>query len=254
VRSVRARDASNSAATADIGVPVDTLITAKLQTFDTLEREDIIGLIEPSDGRFWLAMKDVIFTFSYFSGLQGQRLVDLHAELHRRWWRTVSSRSRSASGGSISRLRSMSWRSGVEYDATVAEAWLPLLDAERRQNQGTRPVSTRRLKGRGKSGWRWTRRTRRRRTRSPRLTQTTLPRGQAHHGRRLVHPFRPALQVRRRRPGQAGRGRDPLRAAMMRLSRPRDDVNFVASRMREADLREFCAVNYADNRWGLSSC
>jgi hypothetical protein len=32
----------------------------------------------------------------------------------------------------------------------------------------------------------------------------------------------------------------------------REDVNFVASRMREADVREFSAVNYADNRWGLS--
>jgi hypothetical protein len=30
------------------------------------------------------------------------------------------------------------------------------------------------------------------------------------------------------------------------------DIRFVASRMREADLREFCAVNDASDRWGLT--
>jgi hypothetical protein len=31
-----------------------------------------------------------------------------------------------------------------------------------------------------------------------------------------------------------------------------DDIRIVASRMREADLREFCAVNAADDRWTLA--
>jgi hypothetical protein len=148
VRSVRARDASNSAATADIGVPVDTLITAKLATFDTLEREDIIGLIEPRDGRFWLSMKDEIFAFSYFAGSKVSA------------WSTYTPSYIDADGETVtfevqamvSFKRRVYVRSGdtvfvyggmgadVQYDATVAEAWLPYLDA------GT-PAKTKELEG-----------------------------------------------------------------------------------------------------------
>lgn len=68
LRSLKARDSSNAAATADIGVPVDTLITKKLRSFTEEERQQVIGLIEPRDGRFWLIMKDEVFVFSYFTG------------------------------------------------------------------------------------------------------------------------------------------------------------------------------------------
>jgi hypothetical protein len=133
VRSVRARDASNSAATADIGVPVDTLITAKLQTFDTLEREDIVGLIEPSDGRFWLAMKDVIFTFSYFSGSKVSAWSTYEPGFDIDAMVTYRRRVYVRSGDQIYVYGGLG--AAVEYDATVAEAWLPLLDA----NTPTKP-------------------------------------------------------------------------------------------------------------------
>lgn len=68
IRSLRARDASNSAATTDIGIPVDTLIVAKLATLTALQRSQIIGLIEPATGRFWLIFPDQIFVFSFFEG------------------------------------------------------------------------------------------------------------------------------------------------------------------------------------------
>jgi len=68
IRSLRARDSSNSAATTDIGVPVDSLIVAKLNSLTTAERKQVIGLIEPRESRFWLIMKDEIFVFSYFPG------------------------------------------------------------------------------------------------------------------------------------------------------------------------------------------
>jgi hypothetical protein len=68
IRSLRARDSSNSASTTDVGVLVDPLVIEKLQTMTFSDRHDIFGLIEPVDGRFWLIMKDIIFVFSYFSG------------------------------------------------------------------------------------------------------------------------------------------------------------------------------------------
>ena len=68
LRSLRARDATNSASTTDIGVPVDPLITARLKKMTTVQRQNVIGLIEPEDNRFWLIMGSDIFVFSFFSG------------------------------------------------------------------------------------------------------------------------------------------------------------------------------------------
>lgn len=68
VRSLRARDSSNAASTSDIGIPVDTLVVAKLQSLTILQRSQLIGAIEPTSGRFWLAFPDEIFVFSFFEG------------------------------------------------------------------------------------------------------------------------------------------------------------------------------------------
>lgn len=68
VRSIRARDASNAAATTDMGSPIDKLITAKLRSMTTTEREQVVGLINPIDKRFWLVMKDEIYVFTFFEG------------------------------------------------------------------------------------------------------------------------------------------------------------------------------------------
>lgn len=64
LRSLRARDASNAAATTDIGVPVDPLVRAAFRTLD--DEYQVIGLINPADGRFWLIVKDQVFVFSFY--------------------------------------------------------------------------------------------------------------------------------------------------------------------------------------------
>lgn len=69
LRSLRARDASNAAATTDIGSPIDDLVQPLLAALTDDERErNVFGLIEPRDGRFWLIIKDRIFVFSFFPG------------------------------------------------------------------------------------------------------------------------------------------------------------------------------------------
>lgn len=67
VRSLRARDSSNSAATTDIGSPIDPLVISALETSAPGVAEKAIGLIEPRDGRFWLSIGDTIYVFSFFS-------------------------------------------------------------------------------------------------------------------------------------------------------------------------------------------
>lgn len=133
LRSLRARDASNAAATTDIGVPVDSLITAKLRAMVGTERTQIFGLIEPQDGRFWLIMLDRIFVFSYFPGSKisawsfynckdvgGAAFVVDDAVVHRRRVYLRAGNRVLAYGGTAT---------DTTYDSTVAVAGLPFLDA-----------------------------------------------------------------------------------------------------------------------------
>lgn len=69
VRSIRARDASNAAATTDMGTPVDPLITVDLRALSATDRRDkVVGFINPIDKRFWLTMKDKVYVFTLFDG------------------------------------------------------------------------------------------------------------------------------------------------------------------------------------------
>lgn len=66
VRSLRARDASNAATVSDIGTPIDTLIQSEMSQLDETVRNAATGIIEPTDGRYWLAIGEKIYVFSYF--------------------------------------------------------------------------------------------------------------------------------------------------------------------------------------------
>lgn len=66
IRSLRAHAATNVAYMADIGTPIDTFVREYVATLpaDTVSRA--IGVIEPIDGRFWLAVGSRIFVLSFF--------------------------------------------------------------------------------------------------------------------------------------------------------------------------------------------
>ncbi|AKR54326.1 Flagellar hook-length control protein FliK [Devosia sp. H5989] len=137
-RSLKARDSSNAASTTDIGVPVDTLVRAKLRAMTPDERTYIQGLINPSDGRFWLIMGDTVFVFSFFPNskvsawttykagtLNGEVATSFEIENAVVFGDTVYVRSGDtiyAFGGD-----------GDEevYDDTVAKAHLPFLSADK---------------------------------------------------------------------------------------------------------------------------
>lgn len=133
LRSLRARDASNAAATTDIGVAIDTLVVAKLQTLTDAERDAVKGLIEPRSGRFWLIMKDTIFVFSYFSGSKVSAWttytpadmskvpfnIDAAVVFNRRVYARAGNKIYCYGGTAPAE----------QYDDTIAEAWLPYLDA-----------------------------------------------------------------------------------------------------------------------------
>lgn len=67
IRSLRARDASNNAYLADVGVAIDALIREWLRTGATEEEvQGAAAVIEPVDGRFMIAIGERIFVYSYF--------------------------------------------------------------------------------------------------------------------------------------------------------------------------------------------
>jgi hypothetical protein len=138
VRSLRARDSSNAAATSDIGVPIDDLLKAKMRTLTDAEKGAVVGLINPIDKRFWLVVKDEIYVFSFFQNAKVSA------------WTTYSTTAKTEDGDLAFVVdcvavynRRPYLRAGdvifvyggsetdLVYDQTEAEVWLPYLDANR---------------------------------------------------------------------------------------------------------------------------
>lgn len=76
VRSVRVRDASNNAIIADIGTPIDAILTPLLANLTDSQKAAACGIVEPSSNRYWLYLPQPdesagkIYVFSYFPSSQ----------------------------------------------------------------------------------------------------------------------------------------------------------------------------------------
>lgn len=68
VRSVKAKDSSNSAAVSDIGSPVDPTVQVIRGLQGGPYMDKAISLLEPSVGRFWMVFPTQILVLSYFPG------------------------------------------------------------------------------------------------------------------------------------------------------------------------------------------
>jgi hypothetical protein len=130
LRSLRARDSTNSATTTDLGVPIDSLVTAKLQIMSTDERKQIIGLINPIDGRFWLIFPDgTIFVFSFYSNSKVSAwttyVTGFPVSGAVVWNRRVWLRS----GDTVYVYGGEDSGAALTYDSTTCKVWLPFFDA-----------------------------------------------------------------------------------------------------------------------------
>lgn len=66
VRSIKARDSSNAAYVSDVGTNIDTHIRNFINTLSPSQVAKAVGIIEPIDGRFWIAIDNRIYVLSYF--------------------------------------------------------------------------------------------------------------------------------------------------------------------------------------------
>ena len=138
LRSLRARDSSNAAATTDIGVPIDDIIVAKLQTLTSAERQRVVGLINPVDKRFWLILKDQVFVFSFYQNAKVSAWTTYDLSVTSAGLTTPFTAQHAVVLGRRVFLRggNVIYAYGgmgatLTYDQTEAEAWLPYLDANR---------------------------------------------------------------------------------------------------------------------------
>lgn len=138
VRSLRARDSSNAAATTDIGVPIDDLLVAKLAGLTAADRLRVVGLINPVDKRFWLIIKDEVFVFSFYENAKVSAWSTYTLSTTVNGVRTAfeAEYAIAANRGVFVRSGNTIYSYGGTaaapvFDGTEAEVWLPYLDANR---------------------------------------------------------------------------------------------------------------------------
>ena len=65
IRSLKARDSSNSAYVGDIGNPIDDLIISEIQSSRS-DAEKAVAILDPRDGRYMIAIGSKVYVFSFF--------------------------------------------------------------------------------------------------------------------------------------------------------------------------------------------
>jgi len=68
IRSLKARDSSNSASVSDIGSPIDVEIQKLRAAQGDAYMNKAVALLEPSVGRFWMCFPNEVYALSYFPG------------------------------------------------------------------------------------------------------------------------------------------------------------------------------------------
>ena len=129
IRSLRARDQTNSAMSNDVGTQIDTMISNDIIALNG-NYEHISSCIEPKDGRYMLAIGDKIYVLSYFmgSGIQAWStyepgLGDIHRMISNE--KNVYVRT----GNEIYKLSDNMYSSPV--DNNVCEIVMPYMDAQK---------------------------------------------------------------------------------------------------------------------------
>lgn len=125
VRSLRARDLTDSPAAADVGTAVDDLVGTWLASATADDLEKAHAVIEPTDGRYWLALGSTVYVFSFFPAAKISAwsrydlpgVPDTMVAADRRLYVRVADTIYLYGG-----------ENGATYDSTEAEAELQFLD------------------------------------------------------------------------------------------------------------------------------
>jgi len=128
IRSIRARDASNSGEVSDIGSPIDLEIQNLYATLGAAYANQAIALLEPIVGRFWMIFPTQIFVLSYFPGPKITAWSRYVLPFTVNYAVSCGGRIFIRSGNA---LYAYGGADGNAYDATAAEVRLPYLDMKK---------------------------------------------------------------------------------------------------------------------------
>lgn len=137
LRSVQSRASTNAAATTDTGVPVDPLISERLAEVLDEDAFQVFGLIEPRTGDFWLIVRDVIYVFALYPGAKISAWTTYTPSYHEDDedvafdvdYAAVYDRKVYLRSGDEIYIFGGTSKTAPTYDETLAEAWLPYMDA-----------------------------------------------------------------------------------------------------------------------------
>jgi hypothetical protein len=125
LRSLKARDASNSAAVTDIGSPIDNIIKQLGMENGALYLKNCKAIIEPVIGRFWAVFPNEILVLSYFPGPAITAWSSYSVPFIIDYIVTAGDRVFIRSGND---LYAFGGKSGMEYDDCLVEVRFPYLD------------------------------------------------------------------------------------------------------------------------------
>ena len=134
VRSLRARDASNAAVVNDVGTPIDGLILSDLSTMTEVQKAACHAIIEPIDGRYWLAVGTKVYVYSYFPNSQVAAWSTYEPGFSISHFSTKDARVYARAGNVIYLYGGAN---NAEYDNSQVEVVLPYLDAGKPAHQKT---------------------------------------------------------------------------------------------------------------------
>ena len=132
VRSLRARDASNSAVVNDVGTPIDNLVLADLEPLTDDQKRACCAIIEPIDGRYWIAIGSKVYVYSYFpnSSVAAWSIYEPGFTITK--FTTKDGRVYARGGNTIYLYGGAT---GSEYDSSEVEIILPYLDGGKPAHQ-----------------------------------------------------------------------------------------------------------------------
>ncbi len=125
IRSLKARDSSNSAYIGDIGNPIDTIIIDAIAEDIQVARK-ATGVVDPRDGRYLLAIGEKVYVFSYFPSSKISAWSVYEPGFTIDHWAFDGTELLCRSGDNI---YSLGGEFNNEYDSTEVTVQLPFLDA-----------------------------------------------------------------------------------------------------------------------------
>lgn len=132
IRSLRARDASNAAVVFDVGTSIDPVVVAKIASVGEPLSAKAVGVIEPRDGRYMLAIGDTIFVYSFYPSSQISAWTTYEPGFAVEDFAVFGNSLYCRAGDTI---YIYGGKSGSIYDSSTAEVWLSWLDGEKPAHQ-----------------------------------------------------------------------------------------------------------------------